>query len=433
MADSTIPLSGYGSGRIEARRRRRQTLCAFAALVVVLLPAVAMATDGLEPIGVSMQSRMRGGADVAVGDSALSQIDNPSSLALQPRGVYSLDEASKLAFVNLPWRGPIDTDVSNTKLIHLHNLGLAMPVNDRLTFGLALHSKAGVGTSFNMRHLMIPYMKRRVGSDLKNIAVDLSAAYKVTEKLSLGLGARVEMATCEFSTVLGPADVDFGRGYAYGGGFQAGLHYQARKNLAFGLAYRSPTWFGDLAGGDGKAALFGVLPISLGGIRLTDLQLPQKVTGGVAWDVNDWLKLVGEVRWTNYDNSVFHSTTVATDGVIDLRYPMPLGYQDFWTFILGSEFKLDKHWTAAFGYHYITTPVDRAYLMPTCDIPVQHHLTAGLRYETDRWWVGGGYVLAFRQSLHGPGYNRVPLGIDYGLSDVAQTQHMISMGFGFRW
>jgi long-subunit fatty acid transport protein len=402
-------------------------------MVMLLAPRVLMATDALEPIGVSAQSRMRGGADVAVGDSALSQIDNPATLSLSPRGLYSLDEASKLAIIDLPWRGPLGTTDSDLKLIHLHNLGLAAPVDDRLTFGLALHSKAGLGTRFNQRHLLIPFMKRRVGSDLKDIAVNLSAAYQLTDKLSLGLGARVEVATCEFSKVLGPADVDFGRGYAYGGGFQAGLHYKATDDLHFGLAYRSPTWFGDLAGGSAKASVLGLVPVPLGDARIADLQLPQKVTAGAAWDATEWLKLIGEVRWFNYENSTFRNMTIATDGLIDLRYPVPLGYRDIWAFILGAEFKLDEHWVLGAGYHYLTTPIERANLSPQCDIPVQHHLTVGLRYETPRWWVGGGYILGFRQSLKGPGHSRIPLGIDYGFSEIAQTQHMISVGFGFRW
>lgn len=405
----------------------------FIALTVLLTRDVGLATDAIEPIGVSAQSRMRGGADVAVGDSALSQIDNPGTLSLQPRDLYSLDEASKVAIVDMPWRGPFGTTKSDYKLIHLHNMGLAIPMDDRLTFGLALHSKAGLGTRYYQRHLMIPWMKRRVGADTKDIAFNFGGAYKVTDKLSLGLGGRVEVATSEFSKVLGPADVNFGRGYAYGAGFQTGLHYQVTDDLSLGLAYRSPTWFGDLSGGSAKASLFGFLPVPLGEAAISDLQLPQKVTAGAAWDVTDWWKLIGEVRWLNYGTGSFNNLTIATDGVVDLRYPVPLGYKDIWAFILGTEFKLDEHWVLGAGYHYTTTPVDRANLSPTCSIPVQHHGTIGLRYETKRWWVGGGYVLAFRQSLKGPGYSNIPLGIDYGFSEVAQTQHMISIGFGYRW
>ncbi|MBI4582316.1 MAG: TonB-dependent receptor [Planctomycetes bacterium] len=403
------------------------------AAALLLSPDLVQATDGLEPIGVSMQSRMRGGADVAVGDSALSQVDNPATLSLSPRGVLSLDEASKFAIVDLRWRGPIDTAESDQKFIHLHNLGLAMPVNDRLTFGLALHSKAGLGTDFNIRNLLIPFIERHVHSDMKNIGVYADAAYKITDKLSLGAGARMEVATSRFGLVLGPAAVDFERGYAYGGGFQLGLHYQATEDLALGLGYRSPTWFNDLSGGSMKASLLGVLPVPLGQGSIPDLTLPQRVTAGAAWDITEWFKLIGEVRWIKYSDTTFDSTTVNSNGWIDLRYPFPMGYRDIWAFILGAEFKLNEHWTLGAGYHYLTTPVSRANLVPCVSIPIQHNATIGLRYETKRWWVGGGYVIGFPETLKGTGYSRIPLGIDYGFSEIRQAQHMISMGFGFRW
>ena len=79
-------------------------------LVLLMLPSVqsASATNGIEPIGVSMEARMRGGADVAVGDSALSQIDNPATLSLQPRDVMTFDFAGQVIFPNCEWTGPID-------------------------------------------------------------------------------------------------------------------------------------------------------------------------------------------------------------------------------------------------------------------------------------------------------------------------------------
>ena len=400
---------------------------------ILLLPEPVYGTDGLEPIGVSMQSRARGGADVAVGDSALSQIDNPATLSLSLRDRCRLDVAGQLAMSLASWQGPIDSADSDKRWIPIANLGLAILLDERITFGLAVHSKAGLGSRYNIRHLMIPFMDRRVGSDMKCLGVHFNFSYKLTERLSVGAGVRAEMASAAFSTVLGPVDLEFGRGCAYGGGFQLGLHYQARKDLAFGLAYRSPSWFGDLAGGRGKASLFGLLPVPLGDISIDEVRLAQRITAGVAWDATDWLKLVGEVRWLNYANSTFHSTTIATDGLIDLRYPFPMGYKDQWVFAVGAEFKLDEHWTLGTGYNFGTQPVSSSNLLPMGSTIPQHHATVGLRYEEDNWWVGGGYILAFPATLRGGGGSDIPLGIDYGVSEIKQTQHSFVVGFGFGW
>ena len=394
---------------------------------------VAVATDGLEPISPSTRAQARGGADVAVGDSALSQIDNPSTLTLSPRDAYRFDLGGQVILASSRWTGPIDAAESEIRLIPLANMAVAMPVDERLTLGLALQSKAGLASRYRVRHLLIPFVQRRIGSDVKDVGFSINAGYKLTERLSVGVGVRGEVVAAEFSTVLGPADLEFGRGYACGGGFQLGLHYQARDDLAFGLGYRSPTWFGDLAGGDAKASLFGFLPIGLGHANLDECRLPQKVAAGAAWDAMDWLKLIGEIRWVNYSNSTFHSTTIATDGLVDLRYPFPLGYRDQWVFITGAEFKLDEFWTLGAGYHYCTNPVPRTNVCPVASVIAQHHLTVGLRYEKDNWWIGGGYILAFPASLRGGGHSDVPLGVDYGFSTLEQTQHSIVVGFGFSW
>jgi long-chain fatty acid transport protein len=403
--------------------------CAFSA--VLAAPPVTLASDGLEPIAVSAQSRLRGGADVAVGDSALSQVDNPATLTLSL--VPRLDFSTELALPHNHWEGRIDSDDSEVNLLILPSAGVSMPINDRLSWGAAVYSKGGLSTRFSFRHLFMPYPERRVVSDAKDVAFALNMAYKVTDKLSVGAGVRGEIVTAKFNLVLGPADVSFGRGYAQGLGFQAGLHYQATPRLALGLAYRSPSWFGDLSGGRTKASLLGLLPIPLGNGNLDEVRLPQRISSGVAWDVNPWLKLIGEVRWLNWSDSSFAKARVATDGLIDLRAPLPLGYKDQWAFIAGAEFKLNEHWTLGTGYHFATDAVRSSHVLPGAAVIARHHLTAGLQYQRDNWWVSGGYLVGFRNSVGVGGRSAIPLGVDYSGGTLEQTVHAISIGFGFSW
>jgi long-chain fatty acid transport protein len=275
-------------------------------------------------------------------------------------------------------------------------------------------------------------MERRVQSDLKVVSMPVNLAYKLTDRLSAGIGFRGEIATARFNSVLGPADVDVSRGYAIGAGLQAGLHYQARDDLAFGLGYRSPTWFGDLHGGRAKASLFGLLPIGLGDANIDSLRLPQRLMVGTAWDITDRIKLIGEARWINYSNSTLNSTVLAISGPVDIRYPLPLGYRDQGVFILGTEIKLHERWKLGMGYHYAMPNIPRANLFPLGSIIADHQATVGLRYETDKWWVGAGYLIGFPATLSGPGYSRIPLGIDYGFSSIRQMQQAVLIGFGLK-
>jgi long-chain fatty acid transport protein len=417
----------------DAVRARPTRHSAGVVLLGGLFATSALATDGLEPIASSMRANARGGADVAVGDTALSQIDNPAILAWYHETRYRLDLDGQLGFATAPWRGPYETANSEAQFIPLGSAGFLTPLDKQNVLGLALHSKAGLGTRYRMRHLLIPWMDRQVGGDLKVVDAQVNLGYRLSDKLALGAGARVELATAKFSTVLGPADVDFSRAYAVGGGFQLGAHYRARPNLAFGLAYRSPTWYGDLDGANVDASLFGVLPVSLGAGRIENFRLPQRVAAGAAWDVTTWLKLVTEARWLNYNGSTFHDTDLAADGVLQIRYPFPLGYRDQWIGMLGAEFRLSEHWVFGTGYHYATAPVPPRNMLPMGATISQHHITLGLRYEAQHWWAGVGYVLALPTRLAGGGQSAIPLGVDYAHGEIEQTQHILALGLGFSW
>ncbi len=380
-----------------------------------------------------MRAIARGGADVAVGDTALSQIDNPASLSLQPRSGPRLDTTGELAFLSLPWTSIFGTVNTERSIIPLGSAAVSIPINDRFTLGTGFSTKAGLATSYDQRHLLIPYMKRHVGSDLVVLNFPINAAYKFNDKLSIGVGARVETAAANFDTVLGPAAVQFGRGQAVGGGFDAGLVYRPREDLSFGLAYRSPTWAGDLEGGQGKASLFGLLPVPLGEIGLDNLRLPQKISAGAAWDITKRLKLASEVRWINYGNSSLNTMTVQTDGLIDIRLPLPLGYRDVWAFMIGPQYKISEHWTAACGYHLCNPAVPPQNLLPEGTVVSRHHATAGLWYETKRWWAGAGYSIAFAESLSSHGRTSIPLGIDYAYGSLNETIQSLALGFGYQW
>ena len=409
--------SGRGQGRIPRT-----------VVWLVACAATARATDGLEPIAVSASAAARGGASVAVGDSALSQIDNPATLTMwrRPR----MDFSGQLLRAHQEWSSPVGASASDSA--HpLVNIAFALPANERLTFGLAMQSKCGVGSHFEMRHVLIPFMKRHVASDCKDVAFSFNAGYRLTERLSVGAGVRMEVATARFNTVLGPADASFDRGYAYGGGFNVGALYQMTERLALGVGYRSPTWFTDVSGGEMRAALFGLAPVSMGAARILDFRLPQRISVGAAWDVTEWLKLVGEARWNNYANTTFGRARISADALGPLVMPLPLDYRDQWVFIGGAEFKLSESWRLGVGYNYATAIVRQSNLLPIMAPTVQHHVTAGVRYERANWWVGVSYVLGLAPGVEGSGMSRLPLGVDYGESRLTQHQHSVLLGFGF--
>jgi long-subunit fatty acid transport protein len=404
-------------------------------------PQAAWAADGVEPIGISMPAQARGGADVAVGDTALSQIDNPATLSLQPAEHIRFDVTGELFMPRTRWTNPINDTRSNVRHIPIGHAGLSFRRTGPITFGVAFESKAQFASRFRIRPWLLSARRRTIDADMREFSLSFNAAWAATEKLSIGAGVRVEGATSSFKTINGPVWADFGRGRAIGAGFQLGVHYRLLDTVAVGLAYRSPTWFQDLTGDDSTATLAGesrgatlaFLPINLGTGTIDNVRLPQRLAAGVAWEATEWLLLVTEARWINYSASTLNEGTFRFAGPIEWHVDSPVGYRDQWAVMAGAEFKLDEHWRLGTGYHYATNPVHRSELVPTAAMIAQHHATIGLRYEAERWWAGIGYVLGFHNDLSSTWRSGVPLGLDFSRGEIHQTQHSVVVGFGLSW
>ncbi|MFA5866323.1 MAG: outer membrane protein transport protein [Phycisphaerae bacterium] len=392
----------------------------------------ALASDSWESIGVSTQSLGRGGADVAVGDSALSQVQNPATLSLSPRNYGLVDLGGQILLPTVTWSTPQDSSTSRS-INTFGNFALTAPINPRLTLGLALYSKAGAKTDYHIRHLLIPYKSQHVFGDFENGAFLFNAAYKLTDKLSLGAGLRIEELSGKFNAVFGPSDLNIHRVWAFGGGYQLGLHYQATKKLTFGLGYLSPSWMNNTRDGQIDLTVPRAGLLNLGNGNLSNWQLPQKINLGSAYDLTAWWKLIGETRWINFRHSFLNETTLDVPDFFNIRFPFDLKFNDLWVFIIGSEFKLSDRWKLDVGYNYTTNPVSNDRMFPLAPTPIQHHISMGLRYEKSNWWVGGGYIYGFKNSQSAPGISKILFGNDYGLGTIASQQHSLFFGVGFHW
>lgn len=411
-----------------------------AVLVLLCRPLAAVALDGVEPIGFSMPAMARGGADVAVGDTALSQIENPATLTLNPDQLFRFDATGQLFMPDTRWDGLLGSAGSSVRHIPLGHAGLVIPVNERIGLGLALYSKSQFRSRYRMRHLFSPWRASRVGADLYNMGLALNVGYKVNDKLSIGVGGRAELVTAKFKSIHGPTAVDFDRGYTVGGGFQLGALYQVTPTLTAGLGYRSRTWLQDIAGRDRRTLYqsvswlrpYGIPTVRLVNADIADMIMPQRVAAGLAWEATDRLKLHGELRWINYSDSVLNKAKFLV-GRHGRTLRSPIGYQDQWVFIAGAEYELDSHWTLAGGYHYATNSVSRRALNPLSVHVVQHQITTGLRYRKDNWWAGIGYILGLPATMSRTGVSSIPLGLDYMAIELRQVQHSVTCGFGFSW
>src|SRR3954467_14594675 len=124
--------------------------------LVTLLTAwasAAWAEDAVEQIGISAKAKARGGADVAVGDSPLSQVENPATIALHG---HEVDSSYQLVLPRTRWDSPLDRAYSEFGAIPLFNFAGTHPITDRLSFGTALYLKSGLAGQYHARHRFFP-------------------------------------------------------------------------------------------------------------------------------------------------------------------------------------------------------------------------------------------------------------------------------------
>jgi long-chain fatty acid transport protein len=385
----------------------------------------------MEPIGVGVNAQGRGGTDVAVGDTAYSQIKNPATLGLRYESEFN--GGTHLFMPDIEWEGPLDSATSQKRHIFSPHVATAMPLNDKFVFGTAFYGAAGSLVDFRFRHLSMPYAHRSVAADLKIGEVQFNLAYRVTDKLSIGGGTRVAMALPKFNQVLSGVDVRIKRGRGLGFGFQLGAHYQVTDDVSIGAAYKSPTWFEDIES-DADVGLLGMNP-RLGKATLKGFGLPQSVAAGAAWNVTDWFMLTGDVRFVDYRHNSYGEGQFVIDSFlpIDIIYPMDLELKDLWVFSVGAEFKLSDRWTLGVGYNYGRSLISTRRFTPHAPGNVEHHATVGLRYDTGKWFAGLAYVHAFRNVIKSDSWPGLPLAIDPTNAELEHRQNSIIFTFGFRW
>jgi len=368
---------------------------------------------------------MRGGTEVAVGDTALSQVRQPASVVLHP--VLRFDGKISSIFPINKWNGVIDGDVFTKPALPNFAVAIVGPLTERSGWGLSVFSKTGWNGkfgNFDSRYLFSS-VPQNASASVLNYGAQLNFGTKVAERLYCGGGPRVELARYGSSTVYGPGKLVLGNQWSVGGGFNLGILYRLSERVMLGSGYRSPTWLGPAA--KGRFELFDGTSFPAR-VPASQTVLPQRVMVGASWRKSEKLMVAVEGAWVNYRYSLFGHTYV--DSLVPLAYPAQL--KNILIGNVGADYELSRHWGVSAGYAFNTNPVPRSAILPGFTSNSQNNLTCGLRYRRKNWWAGIAYVIALpnRTSNHS---NRVPpLGIDYTRASVRNIVQSITYGVGFQ-
>lgn len=286
------------------------------AAVSVAISGNAVATNGYFLPGFGFRSQGMGGVGIAYGRDSLSTAANPANVVnlgmradlgfgvFNPERHAAVGGGTGVAGGASPFgfSGNVESDL---KYFVVPEMGMTMPLSERLSVGMAVVANGGMNTTFADNFFStfgVPPRSEKVGVDMMQLLVPLSAGYKLNEDHALG-ASLVFAATrfrayglrqfADFTNLsIDPASVtNNGFDYSYGAGVHLGwLGDFMDDRLTFGVNYSSRTYMTKF---DKYRGLFA---------EQGDFDIPENYGIGIAFKPVKNLVVAADIMQINYND-----------------------------------------------------------------------------------------------------------------------------------
>ncbi|KHS76401.1 long-chain fatty acid transporter FadL [Pectobacterium brasiliense] len=350
----------------------------------------------------------------AVADNATSGSRNPATMTMFDRPSFSGGVTYINPDIDVQGKNSLTGQNTSAKNIAPHawvpNLHFIMPLNEQWAVGASATTNYGLATEFNDN-----YAAGSIGgqTDLLTSNLNLSAAYRLNQHFSFGLGvnavyadakivrragelANVPTAAGGLQGVVASPSSEIARleGKEWGYGWNAGILYEVDENNRFGLTYRSKVdidFNGDYSNNLPTAvtALNGTGGATIPG-KLT-LNLPEM------WEASAYHRVAP--KWAVHYSLTYTSWSQfqelkATGSNGNTLFHKDESFRDAYRIALGTTYYHDDNWTFRGGIAFDDSPVPAD--KRSISIPDQ-----------DRFWLSAGTTYAFNKDAS------VDVGVSY--------------------
>ncbi|MGI9415550.1 MAG: OmpP1/FadL family transporter [Hyphomicrobiales bacterium] len=213
-------------------------------------------------------------------------------------------------------------------------------------------------------------------SEVFDIAATAIVGAKLSDKLSVGVGAQVHYVDVELTSSLAPGsnrDQVRLQGDDWGVGFVVGVLYELSPSTHIGIGYRSKV---DLE-------LQGNLEVpGPNSPAEASLELPATATLSVRQVLTDRVTVTGTVEWAEW-SSLKNLTALGPGGVVLID--QPFRWKDSWHFALGAEYQWSEALTVRAGGAYEISGVPDSTRSPRVPDNDRIWLSAGASYTVNNW------------------------------------------------
>lgn len=280
--------------------------------------------------------------------------------------------------------GVRDADVEN--VVHAAvspNITASYQINDKWFIGIAGNSPFGMITKYDR-----DWIGRDHGmtSDVKTATITPMAAYKATDKLSLGAGVQFQYLWAHLTGGASEYGVETVRqdGNDLALGYQLGAMYEFTDNTRFGIGYRSEI----------KHKIKGNMHASPSGQQQIDDLLNQKIkveldtpamlSLGAYHDINERWAVMAEyqrVFWSSFQDLTFSSRYGYNQPRKNYIASVNEKWRDTNFYSIGTSVMLDEQWKLRLGLAYDQSAVRLPHRTPRIPDSDRIWMTAGLGYQ----------------------------------------------------
>ena len=291
----------------------------------------------------------------------------------------------------------------------------AMPINDKLSFGLGMSAPFGLKTEYdsgwNGRF-------QAIKSSVETMNLNPSLSFKLNDAVALGFGVDYQHLKGEFTSAVNYGAVIAGvaanpglgglmafaptagagtssiSGSDSAWGYNLGAMFQISPATRLGISYRSPikyrlTGTASFAPNANLTAALGALPAPVaaavaaglptrGGAVYSDIKLPDTLIMSGLHHLNDRWDIMGDLSWTGWAKIPVLAFNYANDG--STFSSTTENWRNTWRAAVGASYRYNDHWKARVGLAYDQSPVPDSTRTPR--LP-----------DSDRTWLalGGQY------------------------------------------
>jgi long-chain fatty acid transport protein len=334
--------------------------------------ALAGSTSLAQAAGFALIEQNASGLGNAYAGSA-AVAENASTIFYNPAGMTQLQEHELSAGISLvkPSFKFQDQGSSVGTLAGTGNGGdggtLGVLPNAYLSYALNkdLYLGLGVGAPFGlMTEYDAPWLgaAQSVSFDIKTYNVNPSLAYRVNEKVSLGVGLNWQRIEAEYvrrvavTSALAAATPLTLTLDDNSWGWNVGALFTLSPATKIGVSYRSTVEY-DLTGKIDIAA-----PLAANGSDAkADLELPDTFILSATHQLSDRWQLLGDLSWTGW-STIPKIDVIRTSGLGSgtVAQTLDSDFRDAWRIALGSTYKYSENTRLKFGIAYDQTPVKGA-------------------------------------------------------------------------